>query len=325
MVAVVAVAVAVAVAAPTTATARPTTLTTATATVLPTSSTLTTAWAGLTRVPLTLVAAPTTTTMDQRLARLLPQRARLKAPVRRSPMERPTVYSTDTAEDVAARNAAAQAEANRQAMLAAQMEEDRKTRAASEAAAVEADRIAKEEAAARMEAEAEAAAAEQDRLRLEEAAASFEEEAAADDAQRVTLPPSGGGITDIPVEDLLPPPPAYEGPTEDGTAGYEQDTSRSVVDPVSGNIVAVFPTTPDSDLANRYIEGYQQGFRDEDLETFVDESYGISPPATDPYQLPELVLDAELPVDEFTGLPPSMTDPNYMRRSLRQRRLLLKA
>jgi hypothetical protein len=49
------------------------------------------------------------------------------------------------------------------------MEKDRKTRAASEAAAVEADRIAKEEAAARMEAEAEAAAAEQERLRLEEA------------------------------------------------------------------------------------------------------------------------------------------------------------
>jgi hypothetical protein len=221
------------------------------------------------------------------------------------------VYTTNTAEEEQAA-ADAQAEANRKALLEAQMEADRRARAASEAAAVEADRIAKEEAAARMEAEAEAAAAEQERLRLEEAAASFEEEAAADDAQRVTLPPSGGGITDIPVEDLLPPPPAYEGPTEDGTAGYEQDTSRSVVDPVSGNIVAVFPTTPDSDLANRYIEGYQQGFRDEDLETFVDESYGISPPATDPYQLPELVLDAELPVDEFTGLPPSMTDPNYI-------------
>jgi hypothetical protein len=97
------------------------------------------------------------------------------------------VYSTDTAEDVAARNAAAQAEANRQAMLAAQMEEDRKTRAASEAAAVEADRIAKEEAAARMEAEAEAAAAEQERLRLEEAAASFEEEAEAAAAEQDRL------------------------------------------------------------------------------------------------------------------------------------------
>jgi hypothetical protein len=96
------------------------------------------------------------------------------------------VYTTNTAEEEQAA-ADAQAEANRKALLEAQMEEDRKTRAASEAAAVEADRIAKEEAAARMEAEAKAAAAEQERLRLEEAAASFEEEAKAAEELR-TMP-----------------------------------------------------------------------------------------------------------------------------------------
>ena len=44
-------------------------------------------------------------------------------------------YSTDTAEDVAARNAAAQAEANRQAKLAAQMEQERQNRLAQEQSA----------------------------------------------------------------------------------------------------------------------------------------------------------------------------------------------
>jgi hypothetical protein len=65
------------------------------------------------------------------------------------------VYTTNTAEEEQAA-ADAQAEATRQALLEAQMEQDRKTRAASEAAAVEADRIAKEEAAASFEEEAEA-------------------------------------------------------------------------------------------------------------------------------------------------------------------------
>jgi hypothetical protein len=109
------------------------------------------------------------------------------------------VYTTNTAEEEQAA-ADAQAEANRKALLEAQMEKDRKTRAASEAAAVEADRIAKEEAAARMEAEAEAAAAEQERLRLEEAAASFEEEAEAADIDRLpdvmTVPDFGDSDTE---------------------------------------------------------------------------------------------------------------------------------
>jgi hypothetical protein len=76
-------------------------------------------------------------------------------------------YSTETAEDVAARNAAAQAEANRQALLESQMAEERRNRAAQEARAV-AEQQARDEAA-RQQAIASQMEAEQ-RARAEQAA-----------------------------------------------------------------------------------------------------------------------------------------------------------
>jgi hypothetical protein len=105
-------------------------------------------------------------------------------------------YSTETAEDVAARNAAAQAEANQQALLESQMEQERRNRLAQEAAAV-AEENARIEAnrqaalASQMEQERrnrlaqEAAAAEAERQRQAELAAQMEAEAEAADIDRL--------------------------------------------------------------------------------------------------------------------------------------------
>jgi hypothetical protein len=96
-------------------------------------------------------------------------------------------YSTETAEDVAARNAAAaaaQAEANQQAALASQMEQERRNRLAQEAAAVA-------EAAAQAEANQQAALASQmeqeRRNRLAQEAAAVAEAAAQAEANRQAL------------------------------------------------------------------------------------------------------------------------------------------
>jgi hypothetical protein len=68
-----------------------------------------------------------------------------------------------------------------------------------------------------------------------------------------------------------------QGPTQDGTPGYTYDPERDIVDPVSGEIIASFPSAPAPELKDLYVEGYQQGLRDDDLEGYIDQQMGIAP------------------------------------------------